>query len=46
MLRTFLIVLALFAIGQALLSVDSTFNVLRDEYNRIRVMKGVNSVYK
>jgi hypothetical protein len=38
--------LAIVVCCHGLLSVDTNANVLRDEYNRVRVFHGVNVVYK
>lgn len=45
-IKHIILLLAIVALSQAVLSVDTLANVIRDEHNRIRVYHGVNVVYK
>jgi endoglycosylceramidase len=45
-MREIYLLFALIVLGASELSVDPNSNLIVDEYNRIRVFHGVNSVYK
>lgn len=46
MIKHIIAVLVIVVVCNGLLNVDPNANVLRDEFNRVRVYHGVNVVYK
>jgi endoglycosylceramidase len=45
-IKHIILLLAILAIAHSFLTVDTNMNLLRDEFNRIRVFHGLNVVYK